>query len=365
MSQPKWVATDSTGSVIASLTSLVPSGPLRRTIGRYESQTFTLTVDPKIDPDWDYATTEGQGAVIGYTGEPGSEVIEWGGIITRRKKTIGNVVEIAAATPECYLDARHTGDYVVVGRDQNLILSDFITLATLPHAAVPGSTGWPFEVQVVGAAGVARDRTYADADDKTLYSVIDELAHVDGGPQWTIEWQWRHNPERIVAVAKVGTRIGTPKTPGMSSPVAFTPRMMLDGTLDTDYASGRGANVVTAVSSGTGTTRPSQTVGALQPHRPVWEHRYTPATDITDPATLTKHAQAQLAVTKDGAQSLSFSLDRSSAPRLGVDWFLGDDMDVTLDGPTFKTPVTVTGQCIGYEITADTITPYLAADGGF
>lgn len=363
--QPRWVATDSTGLVIATLTSLVPAGPLRRTMGRYESQTFTLTIDPKTDPAWLYATTPMQGALIAYTGAPGLEVIEWGGIITRRKRGLGNVVELAAATPECYLDRRYTGNYSQTGRDQNLILSDLVTIATLGDSDVAGSTGWPFRIDVIGAAGTARDRTYAEKDDKTLFSAIDELAHVDGGPQWSTSWEWTHGPERIRPVVHVGTRIGAAKSPDMAAPVTFTPSMMTSGALDEDYASGKGANLLTAVSSGSGDTRPQSSVGVLQAHRPVVEDRFTPSTSITDVATLTGHATAQLAVEANGAQSLSFSVARQGSPRLGVDWNVGDDIDVILDGPTFPAPITTTGQCIGVEVTADELTPYLATDEGF
>lgn len=363
--QPRWVATDTTGLVIATLTSLVPAGPLRRTMGRYESQTFTLTVDPKIDPDWLYATTPMQGALICYTGDPGQEVIEWGGIVTRRKRGLSNVVELSAATPECYLDRRYTGNYSVTGRDQNLIASDLVTLATQGDADVPGSTGWPFRINVVGAAGTTRDRTYADQDDKTLYSALDELAHVIGGPQWMTGWEWTHGPERIRPVVTVGTRIGVAKTPGLSAPVTFTPPMMTSGTLDEDYAAGKGANLITAVSSGSGATRPQSSVGTLQAHRPVVEDRFTPSTSITRVSTLTAHAQSQLATEANGAQSLSFTVARQGSPRLGVDWNVGDDIDVILDGPTFPAPITTTGQCIGVEVGADEITPYLATSEGF
>lgn len=362
---PKWVATDCTGNVIASLPTLAPGGPLRRTMGRYESQTFTLTITDKMDPSWDLATLEGAGALICYTGAPGSEVVEWGGIITRRKKGIGNTVTLAAATPECYLDGRYTGDYNTAGatRDDLLIVADLVGIAGEGDPAVDGSFGWPFVVKVIGT-GTPRVRSYLDTDDKTLYSAIDELAHVDGGPQWATGWDWLHGPERIVPWVAVGGRIGTATTPGLAAPVAFSPRMMDDGTLDSDYAKGKGANLVTAVSSSISSGRPQAKVGVAQ-QRPVWEDRFTPSTSITDVTTLEGHAQAKVTTEAGGAQTLSFILDRKKAPRFGERWGLGDDIDVILDGPAFTTSIEMTGQCIGVELTADTIVPYLAADGGF
>jgi hypothetical protein len=166
-------------------------------------------------------------------------------------------------------------------------------------------------------------------------------------------------------VVHVGTRIGTAKTPGLAAPVTFTPTMMTDATLDEDYSAGKGANLITAVSSGSGDTRPQASVGVAQPHRPVVEDRFTPSTSITVEATLAAHAQERLDTEANGAQSLSFSVARQGAPRYGVDWNVGDDIDVILDGPAFPTPITTTGQCIGVEISADELTPYLATSEGF
>ena len=363
--QPRWVATDSSGYIIAALPSLIPDGTLRRTMGRYESQTFQLVVTDKTDPSWLAATREGAGAVIGYVGEPGDERVVWGGIVLRRERGLDNRVKLTAVTPEGYLDGRYTGDYSVTGRDQNLIMSDLIGKAAAGHPSAAGSSGWPFTVRIVGGAGTARDRTYADKDDKTLYSALDDLAGAEGGPQWMTGWEWQHNPERIVATATVGTRVGVAKTAGLSAPVSFTSRMMTAAAHVSDYSPGNGGNVVTAVSSGEGDARPQQSAGVYQPGRPVWEVRFTPSTSITNTATLLGHARARLGTIANGSQVVSCTLARAAAPRLGIDWDLGDDATVTIDGPLFASPITTTAQVVGYDIDADTITPYLAQDGGF
>ena len=365
MTVPRWVATDSSGYIIAALPSLIPDGPLRCTMGRYESQTFQLVVTPQTDPSWLSATREGAGALIAYVGEPGAEQVVWGGIVLQRERNLGNRVKLTAATPEVYLDGRYTGDYSVTGRDQNLIVSDLIGKAAGGHASASGSGGWPFTVRVVGSAGTARDRTYTDKDDKTLYSALDDLAGADGGPQWMTGWEWQHNPERIVAVATVGTRVGRAKTAGLSAPVSFTTRMMTDAAHVSNYSPGAGGNVVTAVSSGEGDARPQQTAGVFQQGRPVWEVRFTPSTSITKLSTLLGHATARLGTIANGSQVISCTLARAGAPRVGIDWDLGDDADVTIDGPLFAEPITTTGQIIGYDLDADTITPFLAQDGGF
>lgn len=367
---PRWVATDSSGYIIAALPSLIPDGPLRRTMGRYESQTFQLVVTPQTDPSWMAATREGAGALIAYVGEPGAERVIWGGIVLKRERGLDNRVKLTAVTPEGYLDGRYTGDYSVTGRDQNLIASDLIGKAALGHASAPGSGGWPFTVRVVGGAGVARDRTYADKDDKTLFSALDQLSGAGSesgaaGPQWMTGWEWQHGPDRIVVVATVGTRVGAAKTAGLSAPVAFTPGMMTTASHVADYSPGNGGNVVTAVSSGEGEDRPQQTAGVYQPGRPVWEVRFTPSTSITNLATLLGHATERLGTIANGSQVITCTLARAGAPRVGIDWDLGDDADVTIDGPLFPEPITTTAQIVGYDLDADSITPYLAQDGGF
>lgn len=212
---------------------------------------------------------------------------------------------------------------------------------------------------------MARARTYADTDDKTIGSALAELGLVQGGPQWFTGWAWTHGPERIRPVVSVGTRLGTVALPGLAPAVTLDPSMMQTGSLTESYATGQGANLVTAVSSGMGATRPQQSYGVTQSNRPVIEYRFTPSTSITDLPTLLSHAQEQESIMVNGSQALAVTLARSAAPQIGVDWNLGDDVAVNLTGPAFPVPVSAVGQLIGYEITADTITPFLAVAGGF
>jgi len=364
----KWVACGADGRILATLPGLVPQGALRRTMGRSESATFTLTVDASTDPNWELATREGLGSLYAIVlDDDGAERVAWGGIVMRRDLGLGNAVTIAAATHEVYFDGRFSGAYTAVGRDQNLMMADFVRIASLPLPAAPLLPGLPFRTVIVGPPGAPRDRTYADTDDKTVFAVMDELAHVEGGPQWMLTWQRLHGPERIVPVVVIGTRIGNARMPGMGAPVAWSPTADISGSLSRSWAAGAGANAVVATSTGTGTgARPQSPVQFGPPDgRPVWEFRFSPSTSITTQSVLDSHARAKLATTRNGAQTVSFTASRATGPRLGIDFDLGDDADVIIDGPLFPAPVTVSGQIESYDFTEDTVTPFLATAGGF
>lgn len=117
-----WLAIDATGSILCDLPGLVPDGqPLRRTIGRVETAAFTLHVDDTTDPSWPDVTIPYASALIGYSGDVGSERVEWGGIIGQRQRGLDGTMKLSAATPCGYLDRRYTRAYSVTGRNQNLI----------------------------------------------------------------------------------------------------------------------------------------------------------------------------------------------------------------------------------------------------
>ena len=363
----KWVATGAAnGRILANLPGLAPTGQLRRTMGRSESATFTLTVTDATDPNWELATREGLGSLYALvTDDDGADRVVWGGLVMKRDLSLGNTVTIAAATHEIYLDGRYTGAYVATGRDQNLMMADFVGVASRPVPTVPSLPGLPFQTVIVGAAGALRDRAYNDWDDKTVFAVMDELAHVIGGPQWLISWQRLHAPERIVPVVMIGTRLGNARMPGLAAPVAWSPKADVTGTLSRSWSAG--ANIVTATSTGSGTgVRPqSPPQAGTADGRPAWEYRFAPSTSITSTGTLTDHATAQLAQMRNGAQTLTFTASRATGPRLGIDFDLADDADVILDGPLFPTPLTVQGQIVSYDFDGDTVTPILATPGGF
>ena len=320
-----WVSVDARTGVILADLPLLDVDKIKRSISRYDSATASLPLAPP-PAGWELATREG-GAVMVLLGDA---TPIWGGIVTQAPRGSGDTVEMSLATVESYFDRRYVGDVTYTQVGQNAIVADLIAryVATGPRG------GLPIRAVQVGGAGTLRDRTYTDASDKTVYSCLTELAAVDGGPEWTVEWEWQHDPERITPVLYVGARIGAAVNAGLAPVSTFDlPGCVIEATVFRDYSAGKGANVVVAVSSAVADVRPqSPAQVAADDGRPTYEHRWTPSTSITEVSTLTAHARSALATLAPGAVAVTLSANAGTAPRLGIDWVLGDDVGYALGG---------------------------------
>jgi hypothetical protein len=369
----QWLSADLlTGAINAELPSLIPQSPYRRTLGQYETNQATLYVTDKTDPGWERALEPWASVLIGFRGgpadpiepsQPGTEVIEWGGIVNQEIRKLDNAIQVPLITAEGYLDRRYCGDYTTdptgVGatKDQNTIVSDVIS----QFAADSG--GLPITVVVVGAAGKQQLRTYNDYDDKTVYAVLQELMSTSGGCEWTMHWQWLHNPERIVPVLYVGTRIGQAVADGMAPAVTFESSDMLDATWTRDWSARSGANIVKAV-IGSGSGRPTATSTASNRFgRPKLEFRFTPATSITDQAALQASSDQKLVIMQDGQESVQLVAPIRNGLRYGIDWGIGDDLGYLLTGQSYPRAKSGITRCIGLETTDTTVTPIVLGTG--
>ena len=359
------------GHVIAPLPNLTCEKVGVR-ICNYQTATGSLPVGgvgvdaPPVD--WLLATLHG-GAVLVLVDDPGDGTLPvpvWGGYVTKRTRTTGDTVALSVSTLEAYLDARYVGDVTFTATDQNTIVSSLV-------GSYVNDGTIDIRVQVVGAAGVARDKTYKSTDNKSVLSALTELAGVIGGPEWTIGWEWQHSPERLTPVLYVGTRLGTAATSGLMPSATFeVPGSIISAQYDEDYSAGRGANSVIASSSASTTTQPSSPPQTYtDPSRPTFEYRFTPSTSISDTATLTAHAQSALAQMEQGSRSLIMTAAVEAAPRLGRDWTLGDDIGYVIGGldqygkdtvPAFPGGVGGVARALGWDLTISgmqTVTPIL------
>jgi len=321
-----WVATDlKTGLLLADLPDLMVDS-VKASLGRYESASAALPL-PTAPEHWQRATLEGA-SVLNLLSD-GMPV--WGGMVTEPNLSESDTVDLSMATLEAYLDRRYVGDETFVGVGQNVIVKTLVE----KYAVIGENGGVPFRVQFTTAGnGALRDRTYMDADDKTLYSVLSDLMGVDGGPEWTVGWEWQHNPERITPVLYVGDRIGRAVPAGLGPASTFEmPGCVSSFVLARSYANGRGANSVMAVSTASADVRPqSPRQLSTDTTRPTFEYRYTPSTSITAVSTLTDHAVAALAILANGSAVIALSAEVGSAPVLGVDWSIGDDIGFSIGG---------------------------------
>jgi hypothetical protein len=362
----EWVSTEMrTGLVIADLPDLGVTS-LAQTLGRYESVTATLPL-PTAPENWDRATLEGAATLVLL--QDGVPI--WGGFVSKRARDEGDLLSLSLMTLEGYLDRRYVGDETFTAVGQNSIVATLVE-SLIVDGVVPGI---PLRVQFTTASeGMARDRQFFDTDDKTVYSAIQDLAGVIGGPEWTIGWEHLANPERYTPVLYVGDRVGVPITAGLGAAATFEmPGAVSSFEFSEDFGVGKGANSVMAFSSGQGTLRPQsekQTVSDVS--RPTFEYRYSPSSSITVIETLTGHAQGKLGQLTGGTVTVGMTAILSDAPKLGVDWFIGDDVGYVIGGvdsagvdtvPAFPGGLKGIARPIGFQIDLSgipTITPVLA-----
>ncbi len=285
----------------------------------------------------------------------------WGGWVVSRTFSQDDSVQLGLASWEAYLDRRYVADGDYPGAEQCELIRSIVN-------ATPG--GWPAFQWDVTAGSTLRDRTYADTDDKTILSAMQELAGVAGGPEWTVRWVHLTDPERYMPVLTVADHLGSQPTAGMAPSVVLDmPGNLASFQLADDWSQGAGANWVVATTSASGDVRPqSDPASYADPVRPRIEFRFTPATAIDDLDVLQGHATAALAKLKDGqgAWSLTAHVDDVDAFAVGdvIGYQISHPAVCDRDQSGDLIPVASTGRAVGWERSLDgveTITPILAS----
>jgi hypothetical protein len=360
-----WVSVNAnTGSIIADLPTLKADGALKATLMRYESQTVSLPTwaegaDDAPPVNWVNATREGAVFLVALSEAEEHEprgLPLWGGMVVRRQRLPGGGVKMSLVTAEGYFDRVYVGDHVFPESTQNQIVRHLVQT----YAVSGDKPGLPMRVEMIGPDGEPRTRTYKDAEDKTLYSILTDLSGISGGPEWTARWEWV-DAQQLGLVLTVGDRIGSTAPAGLNPAAQFyLPGSVSDAELVEGYGAEEGANDIMAVSSGVEDARPQsphQTNDTDQ--RPRFEYRWTPSTSISEIPTLTAHAQRALAAMKDGSLALTITANREEAPRLGRDWNIGDDIGFSIEAPEFPGGLVGTARCVGWELTDTTVTPLI------
>ena len=159
----------------------------------------------------------------------------------------------------------------------------------------------------------------------------------------------------------VGDRVGA-AAPADLNPAAqfYLPGSVTGAKLKESYTSQLGANRVIAVSSGVDEARPQSAPQTDSTDlRPTFEHRWTPSTSIKETATLEAHAKRALARMKNGGIGLEMTANRDEAPKLGRDWFIGDDIGFDLTSPAWPNGIDGIGRAVGWRMNANTIQPLI------
>lgn len=351
-----WVSVSATtGDIIADLPGLKPSGSLKRTIGRHESQTADLPLDG-APSNWKTATRKKSVFLVALSdpleNEPRGLPV-WGGMVTERTTDHTSTVSLSMVTAEDYLNDRYIGTVAYKGWGQNEIVEDLVTRYVIPN-------GIPVRVVKLAGANPTRDRTYLDKDDKTVFDALDELSGVIDGPEWTTGWEWV-DERKLGLVLTVGARLGSPAPAGLGPASWFElPGNVTAFELVEGYRRGDGANDVMATSSGAGDARPqSPRQVATNDGRPRVEFRWSPSTSITDISTLTGHAQRALAAMKSGTVALGITANTHETEPFS----LGDDVGFSLFAPAWPDGISGVARAIGVEWTDTTVTPVLDVSG--
>lgn len=361
----RWVSVEArSGKIIADLPDLAQTSPLKLTLGRSETATANLPVSSDSPTDWQLATQPGYAALVAL--DDTLDIPLWGGLVTRRERTGDSgapVAKLSLSTVEGYFDRRYVGNHTYAAQQQTAIVASLV----LAHAG--DALGLPFQYQTAASA-ILRDRTYSDLDDMTLYTALTNLMGVINGPEWTVSWMQLTSPVRYVPVLQTADRIG------VSPPVGFGPAAefsmgdmgsVITATTVEDYGRGAGANDVMAVSSSQNDARPQS------PHqisaddgRLKFEYRWMPSSSIINVDVLTSHAQRALAILSPGTTTVSMiaqrveNEQRYAAPRLGKDWFLGDDAYFDLRHVMWPDGLNGTGRVVGWQLDDVTVAPILA-----
>lgn len=335
-----WLAVEaSTGLVIGSL-------PGTR-VSRVSSVLGDVTTCDGYIPaasfprDW-LRATEGRGSYLILVDDYKSRTVPtplWGGWVMRRARSLGPEMRVTLASLEGWLDDyRITTDRTFTGVSQTALAGALVTEYAL-------TSTHPLPVRLdVKASTVLRDKKYEATSNKSVLTALQELSAIENGPEFTIWWEWQHNPERITPVLTIADRIGTGPVPGLEPAATFATGKragVVAATLTEDYSRGRYASNVMTWSSGVGQARPQSTPQTFtDPIRPDVQFWHYPGSDITEQGTLDAYARQYLDRMRHGGTTLSITAVMDKAPRLARDWNIGDDIAYRIGG-TVASPVTV------------------------
>ncbi|MBM9621036.1 hypothetical protein [Streptomyces zhihengii] len=344
-----------TGRIVEDLPALRPTGVLSRRLGAHTSTAFELALGG-APADWEAATAPGRSLLVAVDRDTDTPV--WPGIVLTRDGGSTQTVNLGAATPEAYLERRYTGDVTIVQQDQ----ADAAAAAVTPAL----TQGPPFVLDAT-ATGTLMDWIVMDGDDRTALSALQELMGLDGGPEWTIDVAWKADRSGFDLPLRIASRIGS-QAPAPEGTFDF-PGCISSYTLAESYEAGKGATVVQARGEGEGTSRLTsvpQVADQLEALGwPRYVHRFTPATGVTDPDQLTRHAAQALALMGTGARVWTVDAVASKAPRIGRDWALGHTVriDVTTS-PRHPKGMDVVARAWSWELDpgADRVRPILVQE---
>lgn len=353
-----WLACDlRSGRIAAELRSIAsPSGGMGRKLAGSTTAQMDLGL-AGVPKQWEAATDPGRTVLVACDSASGTPL--WGGIILTRAGGTAATAQLSCITPEGYFDRRYLPDYTAV-RDHALIMADLVNAVAVDAP--------PFVVDAPAAGGEALLYQLLDADDRTVLSALQELDGMEGAPEWTVDIAWTDSEQtQIEFIFRVRPQIGIQSpTPGARFRM---PGCITEYTLTESYETGKGATSVKAWGDGQGAARlhsPTLTATALITAGWCrWDYRYTPAVGTTDPTQLAAHAAQSLLQMGPGSRAWSVTAATATAPKLGLDWALGDAIGVDIaTSPRHPNGASTVSRAYAWTLdaAAGTVTPTLLED---
>ncbi|MBT2477655.1 hypothetical protein [Streptomyces sp. ISL-94] len=330
-----------TGAIAEELPQLTAS-QLSRRLGAVTSSSFALDLS-EAPTEWEAATDPGRTMLVAVDRQTVTPL--WAGLSLTRSGGSGTQVELAACSPEGYLDRRYPGTYTATQVDASTVMADL--------AAPIASTGLPITFDTT-ASGLLIDYESVDTDDKTILSSLQTISAMAGAPEWTIDVVWADAAETAFAlVLRIRPTIGTVDT--APEAVFDLPGCISDYHLSESYEQGKGATVVVASGEGEGNARIQSDVqtadGLIAAGWIRWIHRYTPGTGIISVGQLNAHAQATLQLLQTGSRAWTVDAVASEAPRLGSDWNLGNSVSIQITrSPRHPAGASVVARAYGWDL---------------
>ena len=217
----------------------------------------------------------------------------------------------------------------------------------------------PLVVRATMTGNPVVDGFYAAKDNKSVGSLLGDLAGLSGGIEFTVEIEWvdaDHTQAQYAVV--IAPRLGTPA--GAAATQWRMPGCVTDFQHERSGGAEWLANDVVALSSGEGDSKPRSTRyvadDLIAGGYARFESRPSPASNITSTQTLDQFAEAELAASRLGLNQLTLTANLDAAPRVNLDWWMGDDIDVSLTCDRFPAGVDSDGfETAGFEARLRTV----------
>lgn len=351
MNELEWWSVDFKTGVRGSKVAVTSCGTLSRVINLSSPATLKTPCSNNgvRIPGWEEATEPDRSVLVAV--DPDGDRIVWGGLVRSTPGNSGAIVDVNCDTLEAYFDRRY------INSPLSWTDADATTVAVNALAQITDLP--PLVVRSTPTGNAVLDGFYDESDKKSIGSLLTDLTKLTGGIEWTVEIEWvdaDHTQARYAVV--VAPRLGTPG--GIAAPQWTMPGCVTDFQHERSGGAEWLANDVLVFSSGEGESKPRSTRyvadDLIAGGYARFESRPEPAPNITSTQTLDQFAEAELAATRLGLRQLTLVANLDAAPRVNLDWWMGDDIDVSLTCDRFPAGVDSDGlETAGFEARLRTV----------